>query len=377
MSNPNSQFGIYRDLLVAEALLGDQRVLKKAQAGNIASSIVDKVKNYFGSKINPDDKAGSLLNMLAPGIIRTTFAAMGMPWLGMLIGLADSFFHWDVASILRDIWSKLKEALSGGAKMTSEQVHNIVTSTVGDHNKPATQEEADAAAQTADQQGKDLGQNQADDGLSTASQLRIARMMRLALEDYAFNKQAAGKGWFNLFSSRKSATGNVLSSLLSLIFRVALSSAGLLVAGDVMNSFLNRPNSFDGTIQKGKPVEQSPETPPPSSLPVSSRPVKPGYVDSPKNTSSTNWVENVSNNDASIEQMLLNFAKDVYPIDGQQESAIEANPQFQRLVRLVVWYNHESPGGPVVFIPRMFTTKKQLVDSFIDAALPQKPQANG
>jgi len=370
MSNPNSEIGIYTDMLIAEALLGDPLLFKNAQSQtqNMMSSIITKVKDYFGSKVDPNDKVGSVLNMLAPGAIKVTFGLMGMPWIGTFLGLAASFFHFDVGSILESIWNKLKTALSEGP-VTSEQVNQMVQTSVEPHNTPATQEEADSAAK---QQAAAGGQNKADDGFSFASQMRNAQLTRLAMEDYFINKEAASGSWFSLFSGRKSATGNLLGNILSLLFRVALGSAGLLVAGDVMNKFLSRPNSLDGTIQNGKPTGEAPAS---ESVPSSGRPTNPSYQDSVRNSSSMSWTENISNNKSSIQQMLLNFVKEVYPTTGQ-ESAIEASPRFQNLVETVAWYNHESPGGPVVFIPRMFTTKKQLVDTFI-GDIPEKPPTNG
>ena len=141
------------------------------------------------------------------------------------------------------------------------------------------------------------------------------------------------------------------------------------MAGDVINKMLGRDNSLDGTIHDGKPTGGTPST---QQLPVSTRPIKPSYVDVPMN-SSGNWVENVANNEPSIGQMVMKFAKDVYPLEGQ-EAAIESNPMFQRLVKMIVWYNEASAGGPVVYIPRMFTTKKQMVDSFVDT-LPTNTKA--
>jgi hypothetical protein len=367
MSNPNSEIGIYTDMLIAEALLGDPRLFKNAQAQtqNIMSSIIGKVKDYFGSKVDPNDKVGSVLNMLAPVAIKVTFGMMGLPWFGTFLGLAASFFHFDVASILESIWNKLKSALSEGP-VTSEQVNQMVQTSVEPHNTPATEEEADAAAK------QQAGQNKADDGFSFASQMRAAQFTRLAMEDYFINKEAASSSWFSLFSGRKSSTGSLLGSILSLLFRVALSAAGLLAAGDVMNKYLGRSNSLDGTIQNGKPTGESS---PSESVPSSGRPTNPSYQDTVRNSSSMSWTENVPNNTSSIQQMLLNFAKDVYPITGEG-GAIEASPRFQNLVETVAWYNHESPGGPVVFIPRMFTTKKQLVDTFI-GDIPEKPPTNG
>jgi hypothetical protein len=366
MKNTNRQIIIYQDMLLAEMLLGNIGMHKTAQA-NIMSDIAGKIKDYFSSKVDPNDKAGSVLNMLAPGVISVTFGLMGMPWLGRLLGVATSFFHIDVASILESIWNQLKESLSGGKQITSQQVNGIVQSSVEPHNTPATQEEADAAAKQADKSG----QNQANDGFNV--QMRTAQLLRLAMEAHFINKEAASSSWFSAFSGRKSATGSLLGRILSFLFNVALSSAGLLVAGDVMNKFLNRPNSLDGSIQKGKPVGETAEPSP--SVPSSGRTTNPGYQDSMKNSSSMNWVENIPNNQSSIQQLLLNFAKDVYPISGQ-EGAIESSPRFQNLVETISWYNHESSGGPVVFIPRMFTTKKQLVDTFI-GDIPEKPSISG
>src|SRR5579859_4302209 len=100
----------YNDFLIVEALL--QNSITKCAQQNMIDGIVNNVKQYIENNINPNDKAGSILNMLAPGIISTTLGAMGLGKIGFLLGLAARFFHLDVAGILRSIWSKLKEQLS-------------------------------------------------------------------------------------------------------------------------------------------------------------------------------------------------------------------------------------------------------------------------
>ena len=364
------QIDIYNDSLIIEALLGSPLLLKTAQSQNIVSTIIDKVKDYFGSKVDPNDKAGSVLNMLGPGIITMTFSAMGMPWLGRFLGLADSLFHFNIAGILEKICGELKSELSGGKQVTSDKAKQIVQSAVESNNEQPTQEDADAAKNKANEVGVNIGQNDsssADDVTSLASQLRFAKLIHVAMEDISIKKEAGGN-WLSIFSNQKSQKISILSRILGIIFTVALASAGLLVAGDVMNKYLGRPNSLDGSIQKGKPVESSSQA-----LPTSNREPKLTYKDVSMNGSG-NWVESIPNNESSIQQMILNFAKEVYPVEGQ-ESEIESSPMFQRLVNMIVWYNSESKGGPVVYIPRMFTTKKQLVDSFIDT-LPENNVAN-
>lgn len=354
--NPNSKTQFYMDVLIAETLLGDTGLSKVASPSGWMADIVSKVKDYFSNKVDPNDKAGSVLNMLAPGAIAVTFGAMGLPWFGRFLGLAASFFHWDVASILEEIWNKLKQALhSGSGQVTSNQVHQIVESSVqGNQPAQATEEEADEAARKV-QQGQDKMQ-EANDGFSVSSQLRAAKLLRLAMESEFINKEAASKKWFSLFSSRKSGTGNMLTSILSLLFRVALTSAGLMVAGDVMRKWLGMDEHFGGD--------------PKSSVKTAPQPSGPN--ETVRNSETESWVENIHNDQNSIQQMLLQFAHQLYPQLSGKDSQILNDPKFQYLVHTISWYNHDNPGSPIVYIPRMFTTKKQLVDSFASDI-----QANG
>lgn len=355
MRNPNSKAQFHMDILVAETLLGDVRLLKTAEEGGIVSSIVSKVKDYFSNKVDPNNKVDSVMNMLAPGVISVTLGALGLPWFGRLLGLAASFFHFDIASILEGIWSKIKEALhAGGGQISSNHVDQIVKSTVQDHTAPATQEEADDAAQKAEQSGQgNEPQHEADDGLALASQLRTAKLIRLAMEDEFINKEAASKGWFNLFSSRKGATGNLLGSILSLVFRVALSAGGLMLAGDVMRKWMGMDDHLGGDKPgQGPSAPQQTDT---------SGGAGNGTV---LNSSTMSWVENVTNDPGSIENMLVGFAHEMYPQLSGKDSEIRNDPKFQYLAHTISWYNHEHPGSPIIYIPRMFTTRKQLVDTF-------------
>jgi hypothetical protein len=349
-----TQASNYLDLLVVETLLQDTSLSKFGQAAapSMMDGIVDKVKGYVSNNVDPNDKAGSVLDMLAPGIISTTFSLMGFGKIGIILGFLARMFHFDLAGIFRSIWSGLKSELSGGHGTTSEKVNDIVQSAVQSNSSaPATTEPTPEASP-------------ADDGSTiVARQLRSAKILRLALDNYGQNK---------IFVYAAPYSKSMLGTILSFIIRVIVSAAGLMVAGDVMNHFLNRPNAIDNKIRDGKPVENSPAASVPEAPQQTRFPPNPSYQNAVKNTAAT-WVENTTNDPSSIGQMLINFAKEVYQGLEGHEADMQASPYFQNLVETISWYNHEAPGSPSVFIPRMFTTKKQLVDQFVGDVAAKTP----
>lgn len=347
MTLPNSEIKLYTDILIAEIILSDTQGLSKTAEEGIGSQFISRVHQYFSNSIKPEDKTGSIINLLAPGLISTAFRALGFGWLGFLFGIAMRVFHIDVSGIIESIWGSLKSELSGGKQMTSAQVDGIVNSAVETHTKPATQEEADKASQTYQLQSVNF---------------RDVKILKLALIDYA--KVECGiikrSTLLDLFSSQKMKTASVLSRVLSLFFKVALASAGSMVVGDAILHYLGRPNALDNTMQHGKPVAE--QAVPAMISKQTKFKVNPSYHD----TSKTSWVENVSNTKGGIESMVLNFAKEVYQgLDGL-DSVIRNTAGFQAIVDNILWHNHTASGGPIVFIPNMFTSKKMMVDHFID-----------
>lgn len=359
MKTLHSDAQLLVDMIIVEALLSEEGVYKTAQAGGVIADLTGKVSHYFSNQVDPDNKTKSLLNMIAPGVIFTTLGALGLPWwFRVLLSLATAVFHIDVAGILESIYHKIASAIGVGKPLTSSQVDEMVTGSVQEHTQTATQDEADKAAELLHAK-------------SHTQSIREAKLLKLALIDYDYMVKtgAPASSFFSRFSAKKAATTSILSKVLSWIFRVALASAGFLVAGDVINKFLGRPNALDDSVQKGKPVATS-TTPATTSIPavVSKQtkfPVNPSYHEENLNVSS-NWVEQAPNTQAGIESMLLDFAKEVYQgLDGQ-DSNIRSTPGFQAIADAIAWYNHTSTGGPVVFIPKMFTSKKKIVDHFID-----------
>jgi hypothetical protein len=358
--NNNSEISFYVDTLIVQSLLMDEGLSKTAE-GSLVSDLIEKVKSYVGNHIDPNDKAGSVLNILAPGAVTMAFGAMGMPWIGILLGLAMRVFHIDVKGALNSIHSKISESVHSGKPLSSPEVDTIVNSAVQDHAPASSDAEAEQSLVELTKQ-------------KTSSQLlRDARMVKLAMIEFDHNnmqlqKSAVSMSDLKSFNAKKTVTSNILSRVIGWFFKIALASAGLMVAGDMINKFLGRSNALDGTIQGGKPVD----SPAPAPVPVSKQTKfkqQPTYHEERK----TEWVENVPNNKGSIESLLISFAKQVYQGLDTMDSVIRSSPSFELLADKIAFYNHTSEGDNMVFIPKYFTSKKQIVDMFIDEVAEKAP----
>lgn len=324
----SNQISLYQDLMVVETIVADAQLNKTA---GIISDMVSKVKDYVGSHVDPNDRLGSVMNILGPGAVSMAFRAMGMPWFGLLAGFAMSYFHINVSNIIHTIWEGLKGLLEGDKPVTSSQVDSVVHSAVQQHT------------------GTDTGQARAFDQL-----MRDARMVKLAMIDYekqtlSLTKEAARP---RSILSTKAGTTSVLSSILSVLFKTVLYSAGLMVAADVAHRLLGGPSKEETQTTTIAPHTRQTKFP-----------VNPSLNDP---VHSGSWPISVNNDPSSIENMLINFAKEVYPGLSGKESLITASPTFQKILADIIWYNHASAGDKLVIIPKEFKNKKDIVDYFID-----------
>lgn len=347
MKYHNSEISMYVDTMIVDAILSDDAFVKTAQGGSIITSLIDKVKQYFNNHIDPNDKAGSLINLLAPGVIAAALKTMGFGWFGTLAGIAMSIFHIDVNAALHSIWNKLKSPISSNKQLTSSQVDEMVNDSIKEHSPETSENEIKFA--------------------SVSQQLREASLFKLAMVEY--EKTGTIKEAQSLFGKSRYKTQSLLSKILGWIFKIAISSAGFMVAGDVVNKFLGRPNALDGTIQNGKPVAVTNKSAPTIPIHVATQTkfkLNPSYHIESNNSGASNWVENVHNDPDSIESMLIAFTKQVYQGLNGLEALIKSSPSFQFMKNKIAFYNHSSEGDPFVFIPKQFTSKKQVVDMFID-----------
>ncbi len=349
--------------MIVEALLSDEGLSKSAQAG-IASSLANTVESYFSAHVDPDNKTKSMVNLLAPGVIWKTLGFIGLPWwFNILVSLLMSVFHVDVYGILNSIGGKLGEMISSGHQFTSSQVDELVHSTVQEHAKTPSPEDAAEAARKLQSH-------------SYMRDLRDAKLFKLAMIEYSqtamistAQKRTAltQQSFLDWFGSKQTKHVTFLSRVLSWIFKVSLASAGFMVAADVINAFLHRPSALTGTLQHGKPVETSPaaEAVPEHVSTQTKFPPNPSYHGENLNRT-TAWAVPIHNDPANIENMLIEFAKQVYQgLDGQEDN-MKSTPSFKVVADAIEFFNYTATGASFIFIPRMFHSRKDIVDKFID-----------
>jgi hypothetical protein len=358
----NSEIDFYLDIMILEAIFSDDKMVKNASVGG---DIVSKIREYFGSKFDTpeakEDKAGTFINLIAPRAISVLFKSLGFGKIGMLLGLMTSIFHVDVNSILHSIWEKFKQALGSKEKLSSGDVDNIVQSSVQEHDKPASEKDLAALPPQT---------------LSKFQMLDEARRFKMVLSMYeqniTLNKTAFDFGkLLPKFMQSKSTHTSMFSTVLSTIFKIGLTAAGLMVAGDVANKLLGRKNDIDG---KNGPTESAPSSNPAPVMHVATQTrfkANPSVQDSKHGST---WSIQVTNEPSAISALLVKFAKEVYSgLDGL-ESVITSSPHFQAVLNDIVWYNHNAKGDPVIFIPNYFTSKKSIVDYFIDEVAQKAPK---
>lgn len=366
---PNSEVSFYVDTLLVETILSDDRFHKTA---GFVSDVLDKVKEYFGSKIRPDHGVEDVLKVLAPGALWFFMQSIGLGKWGFLLGLLTEVFHIDIPGMIKSLYEKVKEMISGGQKVSSSQIDAATQEVSQQYATPGSEQEAQEGYQNLQkQQQQQAGASPADDHktYSSLELLDSARLFRLALVDYEYQKLRLTKNAISLpsflggYSDTKSKGSSLLGKILGWVIKIALFSAGLMVAGDAVNALLGRPSSLTGTYQSGRddvnPLGKS--TSGPSGPPAATQNKFPSKGDAPLPAS---WP--LVNNPTNIENMLVQFAKDVYSgLDGK-EGIIRSTPAFQAIKENIVWFNIHNEGSAQIFMPRNFTSKKNIVDYFID-----------
>lgn len=334
MSDSSIKFVL--DTMLVDALVADPKTYKKA--GAVAEAL-GYVKSYFEQNIDKENPEKSLINELAPGVLFGMLKSIGGGKLGLILSILMTTLHIDVYSILASIYSSIKESITSGERLSSEKVDQIVNN--------ATQE-----------------------GSLTTSSLDLmhdAQMINLAIIGYEhealrLTKKPGASSKIALGAISRSVGTSILSKLLSWVFKIALWSAGFMIVGDVINKVLGRPNAIDKTYQPGKEEPSAP------SGPVSTQ--TKFKVKSDASLPST-WP--LVNTPSNIENMLVQFAKDTYDgLDGKEE-IIKNSPAFRMVRQNIILFNLHNRNSSVIFIPPSFTSKKEIVDYFIDDVAKSSP----
>jgi len=320
------------DIILIQSIL-DPKPYKQTgavykQAGMV-SDLMSSVVSYFKSSIGDNPDTSKVLNLLAPGVIYTVLRGLGMGKPGMLFGILVSATHFDVSKFIGDIVDKVKPMVGDG-KISSSQVSQAVDSTVQEH----------------------LGDD--NQVISSLELMQYSSMIKLALIEYEYNmfrltneniKTAAPK----LITS---VATNLLGRLVGWIIISLFAAAGFLVVGDIARKILGLDNNLDKTTGT---QPQEPETN--KSIQTKFK----ANQDSPLPSSIF-----MQNNPANIDNMIIQFAKDIYPDLNGKENLIRNTAGFNAIKGQIVWFNSPNTGSSRIFIPNIFTSKKQLVNYFID-----------
>jgi hypothetical protein len=355
----NSEISFLVDTMLIETLIAEPRSYKTA---GLLTDLLSKVKDYASSKIDPANPAGSALDILAPGALWLALQSMGLGKLGFIFGLLMEVFHVDIEGMIRSVYDKIKPLLSGGGKVSSEQIDEATAGAAQAQSENATEQDAQEGYKELPKYQTQQAQ-QANDGkvYSSLELMHDAKIINLAAIEYErhilrLTKTAGFLDFLTGYKSNKAKGSNLLGTIIGWLFKVVLYSGGLMVLGDVVNKVLGRPNSLDKTYQAGQPNNEAP-SPDAAHATQTKYPLK-GDSPIPSEIPMTNTPENISN-------ILIQFAKDVYSgLDGK-EALIENTPGFQVIKEKIAWLNVYNKGSAtIMMLPNL--SKKELVDYFID-----------
>lgn len=322
------QIKILSDMLIVDAILANPKLRKNA---SIITDLETHVKEYIGKDINKDNPMESAVKLLTPGVVLLIFKSFGFGWLGFVIATLLNVLDFNPYDMLEPLCAEALSKIKSGEQISPAQVMSS----------------ADSIAQQV--AGTDV--QQADDGKNL---LRHAKMINLALIDFEHQNLRLLKNDFDASQSNlykmaalpgfKAKGASLLGKIFGTIIVIILGSLGALIAGDMVKKLIGKSPSPQAAV----PAHVATQT----KYPLKGDQPLPASV-------------NGDNGKQNIENIIMQFAKDVYSgLDGK-ESLIMNNPKFQYIVEEVSWLN-STKGYSAVFMPTMWSTKKEMVDSFID-----------
>lgn len=360
-----SKVQVYMDALVLETLLSEDLMVKNAQSG-VVGSLIEKIKSLISDHINPNDKAGSIVNILAPSII----GALGFPITGIILEIAESWFGLNIANIMRDAANEIKSLILGDHKFTSSEVEGIANRAVQNNASEPTQSQFENALHHPLDAVTSLFS-------SNSLSLREARLLKvnlLYIRDNELTKTAGLLTTFGRFVGLYNPTTRALASLIKWIAIVGLWALGLLAVDDAAHSILGSPSKTDFSAPSSHTTEHSFT---PTTLPTSTQTVfkvNPAYQEERFNTTK-HWIEPVS--PIQIGDQIVQWAQNIYPDTKSLTDEIKNTAGFNQVVQAIDNYNRNNTLN-ITFMPPDFTSRKKVVDSFMDelaqkAPLPQTP----
>ena len=304
------------------------------------------ILNYFNSHIDPENKTSSVLSMLVPGAIFSLLVGSS-PIIATVLSFAAAYYHMDIKKILDPVFNSVKSDITKGKPITPGHIDQYVDSAISTVSSGGAEEEF--AVEASD-----------------------IRKFKLALIAYANDNSEFQFSKYALKSRipTQGVTRLIIRKLISWPIKVILFSAGFLVLADVAKKYMGKPNALDGTQQKGKPVSTRSRDEGANRNPIiipqqTKFKLNPNYNNKYYDV---NWkFEGLQASRPVIEELLVNFAKEVYlGLDGL-ENIIRSTGGFRRAVDNIEKANENNMGYNLIIMPTdIYSNKKQIVDTFID-----------
>jgi hypothetical protein len=347
----NNAIQFYADTVWVQDFLSDG-FAKQAQSG-LVMSLVSKVKDYISGKIDPNNKVDSVVNLLTPGILWS----LGFPVLGFIVKLAQIFFGLDVGKVFSDVAQEVKSLLTSGTQISPSQVDQITDAAVqANYGTEPTENDLKKFQSLTTREARLFKISI----LNAMQEISIRDLEQWQSNTIPFNKRAQVMSSLLKLIGLKHKTASILGKIIGWVVKTILASAGFMVGSDII----------EGLWHKVSPSSsETPETPSSSpttiSIPEPTQtlfPVNPNYSEESLNIDRW-WIEPVPSH--QIGNQIVDWTEEIYPKLKGMDSFIRSSPAFQKVVQVIQNYNSTNASN-ITFMPKMFSSRKKVVDLFID-----------
>lgn len=335
------------------------------------SGIASSVKNFVQSHVSndaPGGYVGSVLALMAPSVLWRI-----NPFVGILY-LVASQFGFDIQSVISKIVEAIKPKLEKGLSISADEITNIGKSIVSQHiGGTATAAPNDLFEPLRKLSNEDLNKLAAGgDALEPLRALLSGNSSSAASGTLPKTPLLSGGGgtliqriFGQLFSAPKTAPKGkwLLGGFVIWLIKTILVGAGLLAGAEAISGTLGHKKP---TSDKSAP-ESHTHTDEETQITPTATSTKVTPIAAPTGQANELWVVPLVGN-GTVEDTLVTWALDLYPnLEHYDniEQTIESNPAFTATVALLK-KDPRKLGTRTMVMPQTFSSRKQVVDTFID-----------
>lgn len=337
--------------LVIESLLLNDNIIKNANGS--LSNIPDMLKSY----VTPDKQnAAGVISLLIPGTLFMLLS--GHPVLRILFAVASSYYQIEIKEIIGSMLNTIKPDLASGKKISEEKIDQAAEAATADVGKETKQKSS------SEEPNDEFSLE--NDGMNTNSSYNVKDIRKLSLALIAYSNDNS-ELQFSKYALKAGVTALTtrfaLKTIFSWVFKIILASAGFLIVGSLLREVI-QPTSEKKQKEDSKIYDQP--------LVVATQTkfkINPSYTD----THNADWEITMLADKQSIENMIINFAKEVYLGLDDADNVIKSTSTFGVVVLNILRHNKFNVGYNLVIMPKIFTSKKQIVDTFIDEVAKNSP----